>query len=96
MRERRASAVMMVPVPRRGVYRDVAGVDEARSVPGVDDVRITAKRDAPPVALPEGRSYLGFIFAHGADAEGAEAALRDAHARLAFEIDRDLPVADTR
>jgi hypothetical protein len=91
-RERQASAVMMVPIPRRGVYRDVAGVDEARMVAGIDDVRITAKRDALVVPLPEGRSYLGFIFAHAGDAEGAETALREAHSRLAFQIDRDLPL----
>ena len=42
------------------------GVDEARAVPGVDDVRITAKADQLLVPLPEGASYLGFIFARGA------------------------------
>ena len=91
-RERQASGVMMVPIPRRGVYRGVDGLDEARCIPGVDEVRITAKRDALVVPLPEGRSYLGFIFAHAADAAGAEAALREAYARLRFVIERELPL----
>jgi len=91
-RERQASGVMMVPIPRRGVYRGVAGIDEARCVQGVDDVRITAKPDALVVPLPEGRSYLGFIFAHAPDAAGVEASLRAAHARLRFNIERELRV----
>ncbi len=37
--------------------------------------------------LPEGDSYLGFIFARGETPAAVEQALRDAHARLAFTID---------
>ena len=68
------------------------GVDEARAVAGIDDVRITAKTDQLLVPLPEGASYLGFIFARG-DAPGeVERALRAAHARLRFAIDPEIPV----
>lgn len=95
-REAQASAVMMIPIPRRGVFREVHGVDEARAVAGVDDLRITAKPDAVLVPLPEGRSYLGFIFARAADASAAERALRDAHRRLQFVIDRDIAVVGQR
>jgi biotin carboxylase len=91
-RERQASGVMMIPIPRRGIFRHVEGVEEARAQPGVADVRITAKADAPLVPLPEGRSYLGFIFARG-DAPGdVDASLRAAHARLRFVIDREVAV----
>jgi len=89
-----ASGVMMIPIPKRGVYRRVIGVDRAREVAGVDDIRITAKADEALVPLPEGRSYLGFIFARGARASEVEQALRDAHARLEFVIDRELTLAD--
>ena len=58
-----ASGVMMIPIPRRGVFRRADGVDEARAVAGIDDVRITAKPDQLLMPLPEGASYLGFIFA---------------------------------
>ena len=88
-----ASGVMMIPIPRRGVYRGVDGVDTARAVAGVEDVRITAKADELLVPLPEGRSYLGFIFASGAHPAAVEQALRDAHARLAFTIDREIALA---
>ena len=91
-REAAASGVMMIPIPQRGIYRSVSGVDEARGVPGIADVQITAKPDQLLLPLPEGASYLGFIFARG-DAPGAvEQSLRDAHARLQFSIDPELPM----
>jgi hypothetical protein len=91
-RESDASGVMMIPIPRRGIYRGVDGVDEARAVPHVADVRITAKADQRLLPLPEGASYLGFIFARAGRAADVVAALRAAHARLAFTVDAELPV----
>ena len=92
-REPRASGVMMIPIPRRGIYRRVEGVDAALAIIGVGDVRITAKADAPIVPLPEGRSYLGFIFANATEPSAVDRALRDAHACLHFAIDRDVAMA---
>jgi phosphoribosylaminoimidazole carboxylase (NCAIR synthetase) len=91
-REATASGVMMIPIPRRGVLRGVEGIEEARQVPAVDEVRITAKADQLLVPLPEGASYLGFIFARSATPAAVERALREAHARLTFVIDPELPV----
>ena len=91
-REAGASGVMMIPIPRRGVFRRADGVDQARQVVDVDDVRITAKSDQMLVPLPEGASYLGFIFASGDSPGSVEGALRAAHARLAFAIDPEIPV----
>jgi biotin carboxylase len=91
-REPRASGVMMLPIPQRGVLRRVEGVDEAASVPGVEEIRITAKPDSLIVPLPEGRSYLGFAFARGGDAAAVERALRQAHACLRPVIERELPI----
>jgi biotin carboxylase len=90
---REGSAVMMVPIPEEGVYRGVGGVDEALRVPHVTDVRITAKPDQALRPLPEGATYLGFIFARANTAEKVEHAVREAHARLRFQIDRALPMA---
>jgi biotin carboxylase len=87
----RASGVMMIPIPRGGVYEDVAGMDDARAVEGVDDVIITAKVGQTLVPLPEGASYLGFIFARGGDQAEVERALRRAHAKLSFRIATALP-----
>ena len=91
-RETAASGVMMIPIPRRGLYRGVTGAVEARGVGGVDDVVITAKPDQLLLPLPEGASYLGFIFARAATPDEVEAALRGAHGRLSFTVDPELPV----
>jgi len=94
-RESRASGVMMIPIPRRGVYRGVDGVEAARAVPDVDEVRITAKTDQVLVPLPEGASYLGFIFARATTPDAVERALRAGHARLEFAIDPEIPVVQS-
>jgi hypothetical protein len=86
-REPCASAVMMLPIPRSGVYRRVDGVETASHVPHVDEITITAKPDQQLLALPEGASYLGFIFARADAPAFAERAVREAHARLRFTID---------
>jgi biotin carboxylase len=86
-REQCASAVMMIPIPRSGVYRCVDGVETARHVPHVEEIAITAKPDQQLLALPEGASYLGFIFARAEAPAFAERAVREAHARLRFTID---------
>ena len=83
---------MMIPIPHRGVFRGVAGVESSRRIPLIDDVQITAKTDALLTPLPEGRSYLGFIFAGGASPGDVEAAVRQAHRHLEFVIERELPV----
>jgi hypothetical protein len=88
-----ARGVMMIPIPRRGVYRGVRGVDDARRVAGIDDVTMTAKPGVTLVPLPEGRSYLGFIFASAGTAAAAELALREAHSRMQFIIDREVTLA---
>jgi len=78
--------VMMIPIPRDGIYRSVGGVDAARAVPGIEDVVITAKEGQRLIPLPEGSSYPGFIFARGGSPAEVEAALRRSHAQLRFEI----------
>jgi len=42
-REDAAAAVMMIPIPSRGMYKGVNGEAEARAVPGVTAVHVTAK-----------------------------------------------------
>jgi L-aminoacid ligase-like protein len=92
VREPHATGVMMIPIPSRGVYRRVEGVEHARVVDHVEEIRITAKPDQTLVPLPEGASYLGFIFARATTGALVERALRDAHRRLTFVIDRELVV----
>lgn len=95
-RERWAAGVMMIPIPRRGVLRAVSGIDDARNVPGIDEIRITAKPDQLLMPLPEGASYLGFIFARSAEAVDVERALRAAHERLVFSIAPEVRVLQSK
>jgi biotin carboxylase len=87
-----ASAVMMVPIPRRGHYAGVDGLEDARAVDGVEDVVMTAKPGQLMIPLPEGGSYLGFIFARASTPAAACAAVRAAHARLRFRFETPLAV----
>lgn len=89
-REQQASGVMMIPIPHGGILRGVRGVAEAQAVPGIDEVTITAPLNNRLVPLPEGESYLGFIFASGDTPDEVETALRQAHARLRFDIDEEI------
>jgi biotin carboxylase len=89
----RAGGVMMIPIPAAGHLRAVSGIDEASKVPGIEQVEITARMNHPLVPLPEGDSYLGFIFARGDSPAEVEAALRASHARLRFEIAAEIPLA---
>jgi hypothetical protein len=61
-------------------------------VPGIEAIEITAKLRQKLVPLPEGSSYLGFIFAHGDSPQYVERALREAHGKLRFIISPSLPV----
>ncbi len=83
-RERLASGVMMIPVPRPGVLREVQGLEAARAVPLVNAIEITAHPGEVLVPWPEGARYPGFIFARGKTPEAVELALRAAHLQLQF------------
>jgi hypothetical protein len=91
-REEGGAAVMMVPIPRRGVFRRVDGEAEARRVKFVEDVRMTAKPGGLLEPLPEAGRYLGFIFARAPQPADAEMAVRQAHGHLRFVIDTPLEV----
>ena len=89
-----AAGVMMLPIPRAGVLQAIAGEDDARAVPGIEEVSITATVGQQLVPLPEGTRYLGFLIARAADPAGVEEALRTAHRHLQFAI--GTPLAETR
>jgi len=85
-RESSAAGVMMIPIPAGGVLEEVTGVEEARGVKSIEDVVISAHLGQRLTPLPEGSRYLGFLFSRAQTPEVAEAALREAHGKLAFRI----------
>jgi hypothetical protein len=92
-RETPAAGVMMIPIPRAGVLRDIHGKAEAERVPGIEEIRLTIPVGRELIPLPEGSRYLGFIFARGETPGSVEASLREAHRRLRFTV---LPREGTR
>lgn len=80
------AGVMMIPIPRRGIFEGVDHLAEAAAVPGITDIQITVEAGTLLAPVPEGAAYLGFIFARAPDAAAAEKALRAACARLALRI----------
>jgi biotin carboxylase len=82
----RPSGVMMIPVPRAGIFKGVAGIDAARAIDGIDEVTITARSGEILSPLPEEASYIGFLFARGDTVDSTEHALRAAFDCLRVEM----------
>lgn len=89
-----AAGVMMLPIPRSGKLCAVHGVAEVHAVPFIQEVKITIPLDNFIIALPEGASYLGFIFARAETPAQVEQALREAHRKLQFDIQPQLAIKD--
>jgi hypothetical protein len=86
VRERKPAGVLMLPIPRAGILRQVRGIESARAVPGVVEVSITATVGQPVEPPPEGGTYLGFVFARCDTPEAVEAALRSAGDSIKVKI----------
>ena len=71
--------VLMIPIPRAGILKRVEGLLAAQRIPYISDVSIEVREGYELIPLPEGSSYLGFIFADAPTVKQAEQALRDAH-----------------
>lgn len=81
-----AAGVLMIPVPALGILKRVEGLMDADRVPGIVEIVIDAREGQELVPLPEGASYLGFIFARGADPDSVYQALKTAHSLLRFVV----------
>ena len=80
------AGAMMLPIPRAGFLQRVEGLDRALSIPGIEDIAITAKPAEKLRPFPEGASYPGFIFARGATPQDVGQALRAAYRQLRLVI----------
>ncbi len=85
-REWQAAGVMMIPIPGAGTLQEVRGIAEAKAVPLIEDVQITAHPGEHLVPFPEGSRYPGFIFARGETPAAVESALRAAHQKLELTL----------
>lgn len=74
-----AAGVLMIPIPKAGILKRVEGLLQAQRIPFINDVTIDVREGYELIPLPEGNSYLGFVFAEAPTVAEAEQALRDAH-----------------
>jgi biotin carboxylase len=88
VREQRPAGVMMIPIPSSsgGILRSIEGVEAARAVAGITDLTISIPCGEWVEPLPRASRYLGFIYAAADRPQLVEAALRQAHQHLSFEI----------
>lgn len=88
-----AAGVLMIPIPKAGVLKRVEGILKAQRVEHIDEVNIQISSGHVIQTLPEGSSYLGFIFSYADTPAQVESALRQAHACLNIVIDPFLPIS---
>ncbi|MGB5473991.1 MAG: ATP-grasp domain-containing protein, partial [Gammaproteobacteria bacterium] len=91
-----AAGVLMIPIARAGILRRIEGISAARAVPYIEDISISIREGYELVPLPEGASYLGFMFARAPTPAQAEAALRAAFAELDIVVAPLLRMQDER
>jgi len=77
-----AAGVLMIPVPEKGILKRVEGLLEASKIEFIEDINIQLREGYELIPLPEGNSYLGFVFAKAPSFEQVEMALRKAQACL--------------
>ena len=95
-RHRAACGVMMIPIPARGIFDGLSGLEEALAVKGITSIRITAERGQIVAPPPDSTGYLGFIFARGRALANVAASLRNALQRLDFKLRPEVPLHASR
>lgn len=90
-----AGGVMMIPIPQEGILERVEGQAEAERISGVEELVMTAEPGDQLIPLPEGKRYLGFIVARGAQPAEVEETLREAHRRLTVVMKPQTSSADS-
>ena len=84
--QQQAAGVLMIPIPKAGILKRVEGMLAAQAVEYIEEINIQIREGHELIPLPDGSSYLGFIFAYADTTEEVEHALRTAHAHLDFVI----------
>jgi biotin carboxylase len=79
-----SAGVLMIPITDRGILKRVEGLTEAMQTEHVCDIEIHISSGYELVPLPEGSSYLGFIFAQAPTYDQTYSALQSAYSKLRF------------
>ena len=81
---RDAAGVLMIPITERGILKRIEGMTEALQTEYVRDLEVHINPGYELVPLPEGASYLGFIFAQAPTFDQTWSALKTAYSKLRF------------
>jgi len=79
-----AAGVLMIPITDSGILKRVEGLTAALQTEHVRDIEIHINPGYELIPLPEGASYLGFIFAQAPDYQQTYKALKSAYSKLRF------------
>ncbi len=79
-----SAGVLMIPITDAGILKRVEGLTAALQTEFIRDIEIHINPGYELIPLPEGASYLGFIFAQAPEFEQTHAALKSAYAKLRF------------
>jgi len=79
-----AAGVLMIPITTAGILKRIEGLTDAMRTEFIEDIEIHISPGYELVPLPEGASYLGFIFAQGPDFDRTYGALKSAYQKLRF------------
>ena len=82
--EAESAGVLMIPITDSGILKRVEGLTEAQQTEYVRDIEIHINPGYELLPLPEGASYLGFIFVQAPDYDQTLAALKAAYKKLRF------------
>ena len=78
------AGVLMIPITNSGLLKRVEGLTDAMQVKFIKDIEIHIGEGYELVPLPEGSSYLGFIFAQAPSYQETYHALKTACKKLRF------------
>lgn len=78
------AGVLMIPIRQKGILKRVEGLLQARQVNHITNLEIHIQPGYELVPLPQGNSYLGFIFARAKTFGDTLESLREAHTKLRF------------
>jgi len=79
-----SAGVLMIPINDSGILKRVEGLTQAQQIEYIRDIEIHINPGYELIPLPEGSSYLGFIFAQAPSFEQTYTALKSAHSKLRF------------
>jgi biotin carboxylase len=82
--EAESAGVLMIPITDHGILQRVEGLTEAMQTEFVRDIEIHIRPGYELIPLPEGASYLGFIFAQAPTFEQTYDALKSAYSKMRF------------